>query len=140
MLVSTQTHMCWVSRIRIRSPRRCLVRRSLLSSSTAAAPADRFRIQTFNAIAPEGLELFPQEHYDVSGGAADDVHAILLRSFSLEADDVPPSVRAVARCGAGTNNVPTAEMTARGIPVFNSALLWAASASSARPFTMYISN
>ena len=44
----------------------------------------------------------------------------MLRSHQLKADTVPSSCRAIARCGAGVNNVPVDEMTARGIPVFNS--------------------
>ena len=47
-------------------------------------------------------------------------HAIMLRSHALQDEQVPPSVRAIARCGAGTNNVPVARMSERGIPVFNS--------------------
>jgi len=43
----------------------------------------------------------------------------LSRSHKLEADQVPASVRCIARCGAGTNNIPVAQMTAAGIPVFN---------------------
>lgn len=44
----------------------------------------------------------------------------MLRSHALQDEEVPPSVRAIARCGAGTNNVPVARMSERGIPVFNS--------------------
>ena len=47
-------------------------------------------------------------------------HAIMLRSHGLQDEEVPESVRAIARCGAGTNNVPVARMSERGIPVFNS--------------------
>merc|ERR1719326_924996 len=45
--------------------------------------------------------------------------AILLRSHKLKSEEVQSSVRAIARCGAGTNNIPVSEMTERGIPVFN---------------------
>ena len=44
----------------------------------------------------------------------------MLRSHGLQDEEVTPSVRAIARCGAGTNNVPVARMSERGIPVFNS--------------------
>lgn len=76
-----------------------------------------FDIQTFNAIAPEGLANFPDD-YKVSPSLTDP-HAILLRSHKLQVEEVPKSVRAIARCGAGTNNIPVADMTRRGIPVFN---------------------
>jgi len=46
-------------------------------------------------------------------------HAILLRSHKLQVEEVPNSVRAIARCGAGTNNIPVQAMTERGVPVFN---------------------
>jgi D-3-phosphoglycerate dehydrogenase / 2-oxoglutarate reductase len=46
-------------------------------------------------------------------------HALMLRSHKLQEDQVDPSVRAIARCGAGTNNIPVARMTELGIPVFN---------------------
>ena len=46
-------------------------------------------------------------------------HAILLRSHKLQESEVDVSVRAIARCGAGTNNVPVARMSELGIPVFN---------------------
>merc|ERR1712166_1160981 len=76
-----------------------------------------FHVQTFNAIAPEGLAHFPSD-YDVSEDSTEP-HAIMLRSHKLQVSDVPKSVRAIARCGAGTNNIPVADMTSMGIPVFN---------------------
>jgi D-3-phosphoglycerate dehydrogenase len=50
---------------------------------------------------------------------AANAHAILLRSHKLQEEEVNLTVRAIARCGAGTNNVPVARMTELGIPVFN---------------------
>ena len=52
---------------------------------------------------------------------ADDVEpmAIMLRSHKLKEEEVPATVRCIARCGAGTNNIPVARMTELGIPVFN---------------------
>ena len=86
----------------------------------------KFQIQTFNAISPVGLQRFPKGPFVLTGssgalpeGEQEEPHAILLRSHKLKTGEVASSVRAVARCGAGTNNVPIAEMTARGIPVFN---------------------
>ena len=88
--------------------------------------APKFQIQAFNAISPIGLREFPASSFALTGsagelpaGVASEPHAILLRSHSLQASEVSSSVRAVARCGAGTNNIPIDEMSARGIPVFN---------------------
>lgn len=50
---------------------------------------------------------------------SNNAHAILLRSHKLQESEIDVSVRAIARCGAGTNNVPVARMTEIGIPVFN---------------------
>ena len=83
---------------------------------------DKFQVQTFNAISPIGLNRFPKNAFQLTGSSGepgDEPHAILLRSHKLQDSEVHKTVRAIARCGAGTNNVPIAEMTARGIPVFN---------------------
>jgi D-3-phosphoglycerate dehydrogenase len=88
---------------------------------------DRFQIQTFNAISPVGLAALPCESFALTGTSAtandavdvDEPHVILLRSYALQPEEVAPTVRVVARCGAGTNNVPIDALTARGIPVFN---------------------
>jgi len=79
-----------------------------------------FQIKTYNKISPHGLARFPSEQYEVKEGeAAANAHAILLRSHKLKEEEVNLTVRAIARCGAGTNNVPVARMTELGIPVFN---------------------
>jgi D-3-phosphoglycerate dehydrogenase / 2-oxoglutarate reductase len=80
--------------------------------------AEPFRIQTLNNISAKGLERLPRDRYEVASeiGHPD---AILVRSADMHRIEIPASVRAVARAGAGTNNVPVAQMTARGIPVFN---------------------
>lgn len=77
-----------------------------------------FKIQTFNKIAVKGLNQFARERYEVASelGHPD---ALLLRSHKLPAADVGASVCAIARAGAGVNNIPVAEMTERGIVVFN---------------------
>ncbi|MCB1686062.1 MAG: phosphoglycerate dehydrogenase [Pseudomonadales bacterium] len=77
-----------------------------------------YKIRTYNQIAVRGLERFPRDRYEVSSEIADP-HAILLRSHQLEDAQLSQSVRAVARAGAGFNNVPVAECTERGIVVFN---------------------
>jgi D-3-phosphoglycerate dehydrogenase / 2-oxoglutarate reductase len=78
-----------------------------------------YRILTLNNISPRGLERLPRELYEVGPEVADP-DAILLRSAELDAAGVAPSVRAIARAGAGVNNIPVAQMSARGVPVFNS--------------------
>jgi D-3-phosphoglycerate dehydrogenase len=77
-----------------------------------------FRILTLNNISVRGLERLPRDRYEVASGiAAPD--AVLVRSADMHAMELPPSVLAVARAGAGTNNIPVAELTRRGVPVFN---------------------
>jgi D-3-phosphoglycerate dehydrogenase len=59
-------------------------------------------------------DVFPKD--EANGRPA---HALMLRSHKLKEEEVDVSVRAIARCGAGTNNIPVARMTELGIPVFN---------------------
>jgi D-3-phosphoglycerate dehydrogenase / 2-oxoglutarate reductase len=82
-----------------------------------AAP---YRILTLNKISNRGLARFPQERYRVSAEMTEP-DAILVRSQVMHDMEIPQSVKAVARAGAGTNNVPVAKMSERGIPVFNAA-------------------
>lgn len=77
-----------------------------------------FRIRTLNAISPSGTSRLPKDAYEV-GHDVTDPHALLVRSASLHGQEIPGSVLAVARAGAGTNNIPVAEFSKRGIPVFN---------------------
>ncbi len=77
-----------------------------------------FRIRTYNRIAPRGLQQFDPEHYSVSEDMADP-HAYILRSHKLHDEPVPESLLAVARAGAGYNNIPVDALTHRGIVVFN---------------------
>lgn len=80
----------------------------------------KFQVKTYNKISPDGLKKFPDLQYEIrEGDSAANAHAILLRSHKLKEEEVPHTVRAIARCGAGTNNVPVARMTELGIPVFN---------------------
>jgi D-3-phosphoglycerate dehydrogenase / 2-oxoglutarate reductase len=77
-----------------------------------------FDIQTLNAISRNGLDRLPADLYR----CADDIEApdaILVRSADLHGRAIPASVKAVARAGAGTNNIPVAALSARGVPVFN---------------------
>lgn len=78
-----------------------------------------FKIKTYNAISVRGLNRFPREKYEVASdiGQPD---AYILRSHKLHGESLPESVKAVARAGAGTNNVPVEEYTKKGVVVFNS--------------------
>jgi D-3-phosphoglycerate dehydrogenase len=99
-------------------------------TTSAAAPqeqkecsdAEKFVIGTFNAISKVGLQKYPTSRYTIAPmekNAPKEPHAIMLRSHKLTSEQVPTSVRAVARCGSGVNNIPVDQMTLRGIPVFN---------------------
>ena len=78
-----------------------------------------FKIKTYNAISVKGLNRFLREKYEVASdiGQPD---AYILRSHKLQGEALPESVKAVARAGAGTNNVPVEEYTKKGVVVFNS--------------------
>ena len=78
----------------------------------------RYRILTYNSIASQGLARLPAETYTVGGHLASP-DAVLLRSFDLHTTPIAESVKAIARAGAGTNNIPVADMSRRGVPVFN---------------------
>jgi D-3-phosphoglycerate dehydrogenase len=95
-------------------------------AAEAASGGPKFQIQTFNAISPIGLQAFPEKSFMLTGssgtvpdGVSDEPHAVLLRSHKVQNEEIASTVRAIARCGAGTNNIPIDEMTRRGIPVFN---------------------
>lgn len=77
-----------------------------------------FKIRTYNAISSKGLDRFPRENYEIAS-EFNEPDAYILRSHKLHGEPVPSSVVAVARAGAGTNNVPVEEYTAKGIVVFN---------------------
>ena len=82
--------------------------------------SSQFKILTLNNIAAVGLQRLPPERYVVANDIAQP-DAILVRSHNMLEMEIPASVKAVARAGAGTNNVPVAKMNARGVPVFNAA-------------------
>lgn len=77
-----------------------------------------FEILTLNPISPVGLERLPAGRYRITDDVARP-DAILLRSFDMHGFCVADSVKAVARAGAGVNNIPYEELARRGIPVFN---------------------
>ncbi len=77
-----------------------------------------FKILTLNQIAIRGLERLPRQQFEIASEfSAPD--AILLRSHQLKPESIAPSVHAIARAGAGVNNIPVTWCTAHGIPVFN---------------------
>src|SRR5262245_42056958 len=78
----------------------------------------RFRIQTLNSISPKGLDRLPRGRYEI-GDAVGDPDAILVRSADMQGMEIPASVLAVGRAGAGTNNIPVSLLSQRGVPVFN---------------------
>ena len=79
--------------------------------------AEARKILTLNAISARGLARLP-EHYIVGGDVADP-DGILVRSANMHDMAIPASVRAIARAGAGTNNIPVKKLSERGVPVFN---------------------
>ncbi|HMO48224.1 MAG TPA: phosphoglycerate dehydrogenase [Rubrivivax sp.] len=80
--------------------------------------AEPLQILVLNQISANGLKRLPAERYSTGKDlAAPD--AVLLRSADMHGMDIPASVKAIARAGAGTNNIPVAAMSARGVPVFN---------------------
>jgi D-3-phosphoglycerate dehydrogenase len=76
------------------------------------------KILTLNNISVAGLERLPREDYEI---ASEIQHpdAILLRSFKMHDMEIPKTLKAVGRAGAGVNNIPVDKMSAAGIPVFN---------------------
>jgi D-3-phosphoglycerate dehydrogenase / 2-oxoglutarate reductase len=77
-----------------------------------------YKVRTYNAISVKGLERFPRLSFEV-GSDISQPDAFLLRSQKLQGVEVPPSLLAAARAGAGTNNVPIAEYSKLGVVVFN---------------------
>lgn len=78
----------------------------------------RFRIQTLNNISVRGLERLPRERFEVASELARP-DAILVRSADMHKLQLPDSLLAVGRAGAGVNNVPVAALSKLGVPVFN---------------------
>ena len=78
----------------------------------------KYQILTLNQISSQGLHRFPTARYSV-GKSAEHPDAILVRSHDMHSMTIPASVKAIGRAGAGTNNIPVAEMSRRGVPVFN---------------------
>jgi D-3-phosphoglycerate dehydrogenase len=78
----------------------------------------KYQILALNHISSHGLHRFPAARYAVGKSIAEP-DAILVRSYDMHSMPIPASVRAIGRAGAGTNNIPVAQMSQRGVPVFN---------------------
>ncbi len=77
-----------------------------------------YKIQTLNNISVAGLDRLPRDRYEVASEISHP-DAILVRSAKMHEMEIPDSVKAIGRAGAGVNNIPVGRMTERGIPVFN---------------------
>jgi len=77
-----------------------------------------FKVQTLNKISTRGLELFPHDRFEYASEIVSP-EAILVRSQNMLDMELPPSLRAIARAGAGVNNIPVDKCSERGIVVFN---------------------
>jgi D-3-phosphoglycerate dehydrogenase / 2-oxoglutarate reductase len=77
-----------------------------------------FKVLVLNQISPNGLKRLPEENH-TTGKDLSDPDAVLVRSADMHGIDIPASVKAIGRAGAGTNNIPVKAMSARGVPVFN---------------------
>lgn len=77
-----------------------------------------YKIQTLNKISAEGLSLFPRDSYEIASEILNP-DAIIVRSADMHTLEVPSTVKAVARAGAGVNNIPIPTFTEKGVVVFN---------------------
>jgi D-3-phosphoglycerate dehydrogenase len=78
----------------------------------------KYHILTYNQISAHGLHRFPSARYTI-GKTVEHPDAIVLRSHDLRTTPIPATVKAIGRAGSGTNNIPVADMSKRGVPVFN---------------------
>src|SRR3546814_6593465 len=76
------------------------------------------KIQTLNNISVHGLERLPRDRFEIASELVNP-DAILVRSADMHKLEIPASVKAIGRAGAGTNNIPVAALSKRGVPVFN---------------------
>ena len=89
-----------------------------MNQSSGEEKSKVLSIRTYNAISPTGLARFNSSQYSVSPESSEPT-GILLRSYKLTTDEIPNMVVAVARAGAGTNNIPIPQLTERGVVIFN---------------------
>ena len=77
-----------------------------------------YKVRTYNQISSKGLDRFPRESYEIASEFAQP-DAFMLRSHKLHDEDIPESLVAIARAGAGVNNIPVADYSSKGVVVFN---------------------
>lgn len=77
-----------------------------------------YTIQTLNKISLKGLELFPRDNYEIATEISNP-DAVLVRSYNMLEMDFSKNLKAIARAGAGVNNIPVDKCTEKGIVVFN---------------------
>ena len=77
-----------------------------------------YKIQTLNKISPKGLEHFQREAYEVASEILTP-DAVVVRSFKMHDMEFDKNLKAIARAGAGTNNIPIQKCSEKGIVVFN---------------------
>lgn len=78
-----------------------------------------YQILTLNAISPAGLNKLPEDKFDITDDANAKAEGVILRSFDMHNMELPETLLAIARAGAGTNNIPVAKCAEEGIVVFN---------------------
>ena len=88
------------------------------TANSTATDKMNYKILTLNNISMVGLQHLPIERYEIVT-ECEQPDAIMLRSLDIHDMNIQDSVKAVARAGAGVNNIPVEALTARGIPVFN---------------------
>ncbi len=79
---------------------------------------ETFTVRVLNNISPVGLRKLPVEKYVIESETSTP-DAILLRSFNMHDMEIPETLKAVGRAGAGVNNIPVDVLSKRGVPVFN---------------------
>ncbi len=77
-----------------------------------------YKIQTLDRISAKGLDNFPREDYEIASEIVKP-EAILVRSHDMNSMEIDSSVKAIARAGAGVNNIPYKELAQKGVVVFN---------------------
>ena len=77
-----------------------------------------YKIQTLNKISHKGLDLLPRDDFDIAGEIPNP-DGIIVRSFNMLQSEISTSVKAIARAGAGVNNIPVDKCTQQGVVVFN---------------------
>lgn len=77
-----------------------------------------YKVRTLNNISPKGIDLLPKDAFQVTDGE-ENPDGILVRSFKMNDMELPSKLQAIARAGAGVNNIPVERCTDKGIVVFN---------------------